>query len=91
MFTDVDTVDPTIACPPDQTAQTTGGLDVQVSWPAPTVSDDNPGVTYVCYPASNDPFSVGVHTVTCTATDAGGNSAECMFTVTVEGNVLFFV
>src|SRR6185503_12292687 len=48
-----------------------------------TASDNCPGVTVVCTPASGSCFPVGTTTVTCTATDASGNTATCSFTVTV--------
>src|SRR5262249_38763837 len=38
--------------------------------------------TYVCSPPSGSSFPVGATTVTCTATDAAGNSASCSFTIT---------
>ena len=37
----------------------------------------------VCNPPSGSCFPVGVTTVTCTATDASGNTATCSFTVSV--------
>jgi hypothetical protein len=37
----------------------------------------------VCSPASGSTFPVGTTTVTCTATDASGNTATCSFTVSV--------
>ena len=41
--------------------------------------------TVTCDPASNSFFPVGTTTVTCTATDAGGNTiATCIFMVTVN-------
>ncbi|WP_423219974.1 HYR domain-containing protein [Bacillus luti] len=50
----------------------------------PTVTDNCPGVTFSCSPASGSFFSVGTTPVTCTATDASGNTATCSFTVTVN-------
>jgi hypothetical protein len=44
--------------------------------------DDAPMI--VCEPASGSVFPVGTTTVTCTATDAMGNSSTCSFDVTVE-------
>jgi len=40
-------------------------------------------VTVVCNPPSGSCFPLGVTTVTCTATDASGNTATCSFTITV--------
>ena len=64
-----------VACPP--TTSTT------VTYPAPTATDNCPGVTTACIPASGSTFPVGTTTVNCTATDTAGNTATCSFTVTV--------
>jgi hypothetical protein len=37
----------------------------------------------VCTPPSGSCFPIGVTTVTCTATDASGNTATCTFTISV--------
>jgi hypothetical protein len=87
----VDTQPPTITCPPNQTAVTNqnvcappGTTPCQiVTFPAPTASDNCPGVTVACNPASGSCFPTGTTTVTCTATDASGNTATCSFTTTV--------
>jgi len=50
---------------------------------APVASDNCPGVTFACSPASGSTFPVGTTTVTCTATDTSNNTAQCSFTVTV--------
>lgn len=81
-----DTQPPTITCPANVTAMTTASCPISaggsVSFPAPTASDNCPGVTTVCVPASGSMFPVGTTTVTCTATDASGNTASCSFSVT---------
>ena len=42
----------------------------------------------ICNPASGSSFEPGVHTVTCSALDAAGNSRQCTFKVTVHpGNL----
>jgi len=83
-----DTQAPTITCPPDQSAVTNQGTCPSpscavVTYPAPVVSDNCPGVGVVCNPASGSCFPAGVTTVTCTATDASGNMATCSFMLTV--------
>ncbi len=82
-----DTQPPQITCPSNVTAVTaltcpasTGSV---VDFPPPTVSDNCPGVTVQCTPPSGSVFPVGTTTVTCTATDASGNTATCSFTLTV--------
>jgi uncharacterized repeat protein (TIGR01451 family) len=79
---------PTIgACPSDITTNTDSGLcTAVVSYTAPTGSDNCPGVTVACAPASGTAFNKGTTTVTCTATDGAGLTATCTFTVTVNDN-----
>src|SRR5262249_39691531 len=48
-----------------------------------TASDNCPGVTTACVPPSGSCLPVGATTVTCTATDASGNTAMCSFSITV--------
>jgi hypothetical protein len=51
-----------------------------------TATDDVDGpITPTCTPASGTTFAPGTTTVTCTATDAAGNTATASFTVTIEG------
>src|SRR5439155_23969388 len=52
----------------------------------PPASDNCPGATTSCSPASGSPFAEGTSTVNCTATDAHGHTALCSFTVTVTDN-----
>jgi hypothetical protein len=55
-----------------------------VNYPAPLVSGGTGNIVVVCNPPSGSAFPVGSTTVTCTATDAAGNSAVCSFIVTVN-------
>jgi hypothetical protein len=85
-----DTQPPTITCPANITAVTDqtvcpapGSTVCQVvTFPPPVATDNCPGVTVACVPPSGTCFNVGVTTVTCTATDASGNTATCSFTIT---------
>src|SRR5215211_2379193 len=61
-----------------------GNRGAVVAYLSPLASDNCPGVTTLCSPASGSFFPVGTTPSTCTATDAGGNTATCVFTVTVE-------
>ncbi len=81
-----DTQNPTITCPANQTAieNPPQSGSATVTYPAPTATDNCPGVTASCVPASGSSFPVGVTTVNCTATDAAGRTATCSFTVTVN-------
>jgi uncharacterized delta-60 repeat protein len=79
-----DIIPPTIACPTGIQVVTPRPLDAcaAVVYPPPVVGDNLPGATVVCAPPSGSCFPVGTTTVTCTATDAAGNTAACSFTVT---------
>ncbi len=82
-----DTQAPTITCPANKTqANDPNQCGAVVTYSSPTVSDNCPGVTVMCTPASGSFFPVGTTTVTCTASDASPNSpnASCTFTVTVQ-------
>ena len=84
-ITVVDTQPPSITCSPNitTTAVVPGGTTAVITFPPPTASDNCPGVTAVCTPPSGSSFPAGTTTVTCTATDASGNTATCSFTVNV--------
>ncbi|HJQ26201.1 MAG TPA: HYR domain-containing protein [Blastocatellia bacterium] len=77
---------PTIRCPENvsMTLPATQSSAV-VNYPAPTVSDNLPGVTVSCTPPSGSTFPVGTTTVTCAAVDASGNRSTCGFNVTLTG------
>ncbi len=80
-----DTQPPTITCPANITAVTSicAGSSQVVTYPPPTASDNCPGVTVACVPPSGSTIPIGTSTVTCTATDASGNTATCSFTVSL--------
>ncbi len=79
----LDLAGPQISCPGNISLTTDAGQCTasNVTYTA-TVSCSN--VTTVCVPPSGSAFSIGVSNVTCTATDAGGASNSCSFTVTVS-------
>jgi HYR domain-containing protein len=77
-----DTQEPTITCPSNITQTTRGKKCVAISYPTPIVNDNCPS-NVACVPPSGSCFPIGTTTVTCTATDSGGNSATCSFTVTL--------
>jgi hypothetical protein len=82
-----DTQPPSITCPANVTALTARACPAPttnvVNYPAPTVTDNCPGVTVSCVPPAGSTFPLGTTTVTCTATDTSGNTATCSFTVTL--------
>ena len=74
----VDTTPPTIVCPADITAES----GTPVTWEATATDNVDASVAVTCVPPSGSSFPLGATTVTCTATDAAGNSSSCSFTVT---------
>ncbi|MGB8509225.1 MAG: HYR domain-containing protein [Pyrinomonadaceae bacterium] len=82
-----DTQTPVISCPSNITVTESapGSGSANVTFPAPTVVDNDPNVQVTFNPPSGSSFTVGgsPHTVTATATDVSGNTASCTFTVTV--------
>ncbi len=80
----VDTTPPAMADPPPVAATTTNAAGKTVSWSDVTGTDIVDGtVTATCSPSSGSNFSVGTTSVSCTATDAHGNSATKGFNVTL--------
>jgi len=78
-----DETPPEITCPDDVTLECTGDGSATYTF-APTVSDDcDPEPVVSADPPSGSSFPLGTTTVTITATDAAGNSAQCTFDVTV--------
>jgi hypothetical protein len=80
----VDAEAPVVVCPADVTTKATSNAGAVVSYTAPTATDNCGAASVVCAPASGSTFGIGVTTVTCTATDTAGNTAECSFGVTVD-------
>lgn len=80
-----DTTPPVLAnVPSDQTVEATGPDGATVTWQDPTATDDSdPAPSVSCSPASGSTFAIGDTAVTCTASDASGNSSQASFTVSV--------
>ena len=79
----VDNEAPVITCPADITQNVDEGeCEAVVTYAAAATDNCSAVVTYDI--ASGTVFSVGTTTVTATATDPAGNTAQCSFTVTVE-------
>jgi hypothetical protein len=80
-----DIEDPVITCPANITVtESVPGSGEAVVTYNPTATDNGP-VTVTSSPASGSTFTIAnsPHTVTATATDAGGRTDSCTFTVTV--------
>ena len=86
MVTVNDTQAPTITCPANITQGTASNqCSAVVAYPAPTVSDNCPGVGVpACNPPSGSTFAKGTNTVNCSVSDASANTANCSFTVTIN-------
>jgi hypothetical protein len=79
----VDGEPPRITCPAPVT-KTTNKCALNVTYPAPTATD-NCAVSYVTStPPSGSSFPIGTNLVTCTAVDVSGNSVTCTFPVIVR-------
>jgi large repetitive protein len=82
-ITVVDTEPPAITTPPNLVRTATSSSGTAVTYTAPIATDNAGTPAVTCAPASGTVFRLGVSTVTCTATDATGNTARSTFTVTV--------
>ncbi len=79
-----DTTAPSITCPSDVTLQAGGGGQATYTGPGATASDTcDPALVITSDPPLPATLSMGVHTITYTATDASNNSTQCTQTVTV--------
>ena len=88
-----DTEAPVItACPADQSFDPqTDQVTATATWTEPTASDNTGFVTLTSTQNPGDMFPIGATLVTYTATDASGNKAICLFTVTVTGNLFIYI
>ncbi len=78
---------PSITCPGNQTVSTNSSCEGVVGTHSAVSATDNCGTPTVSQSNSGDGILSGHNnsqTVTLTATDAGGNSANCSFTVTLK-------
>ncbi|HET8528173.1 MAG TPA: PKD domain-containing protein [Gaiellaceae bacterium] len=80
-----DTTAPTISgVPAAATVPATSPAGAVYSYAQPTATDDVDGpVAVVCTPAAGSTFPLGTTTVSCSASDAAGNTATASFTITV--------
>ena len=72
-----------ISCPGNQSASSTNGSPVAVTFSAPTTSGGLPPVQVTCTRTSGSLFPVGMTEVQCTATDAAPATRSCTFAVSV--------
>lgn len=79
---------PQIICIAPVSIDNVAGSSQDVTYAAPQVSAGAPPVNVTCSPASGTPFPIGETTVACTAADALGRQASCLFTVTLRHKAL---
>src|ERR671931_2521005 len=80
-----DTTPPTVTPPANVSTSTDNPGGKAVTYGDATANDIVDGsLTPTCSPASGSNFPVGTTTVTCSATDAHGNTGSASFTVTVS-------
>jgi hypothetical protein len=84
-FSRVDTTPPVVTVPAGLAVDATSPAGANVTYSASARDGVDPSPTLVCAPASGSTFAIGTTTVSCTATDAAGNSASARFDVHVRG------
>jgi gliding motility-associated-like protein len=80
---------PSIACPPNITANNDAGIcGALVNYGVPTIADNCTGLTFsvISGMPSGSTFPVGLSTVTYEVVDASFNTAQCSFDITVNDN-----
>ncbi len=80
-----DTVPPTIAAHGNVTVDATSAAGAIVDFVVTATDNVSPPPSVSCSPVSGSTFPIGTTTVTCTATDLAGNSANGSFDVFVKG------
>lgn len=78
-----DVVDPILVVPDAIVVEATSPSGAEVSFAATATDETDPNPTVVCDPPSGSTVPLGTATVTCSATDAAGNSASASFQVSV--------
>lgn len=84
VFLGPDTVDPVVAALSDIEVDADDAMGTNVTYTATATDDRDGDLTATCVPASGALFPIGDTEVTCTATDAAGNTDSATFTVTVN-------
>ena len=82
--TPIDTTPPVVTVPADMTVEATSAAGAVATFSASASDLVDGALTPICAPASGSTFALGTTTVTCTATDAAGNTGSASFDVTVE-------
>ena len=80
-----DQTPPRMILPGPLPVDATSPAGVPMTFHVSATDDVDPSPTVTCLPASGATFPIGTSTVTCTASDASGNTTTGSFTVTVRG------
>jgi len=80
----LDTTAPVVTVPSSITAAAAGPAGVTVTFSALATDSVSGSLATACAPASGSLFPLGTTSVTCSATDAKGNTGSSVFTVTVR-------
>jgi hypothetical protein len=84
-FKVVDTTAPVVTVPANITVNAVSPAGAPVSFSASATDAVDGPITPSCSPDSGSTFPIATTTVTCTATDAAGNTGTATFTVLVRG------
>src|SRR5205823_3577871 len=79
-----DTTAPVVTVPADITAEATSAAGATVNYGVVKANDIVDGTVTPACSALSGQFPLGATTITCTAKDAHGNSAQASFTVTIR-------
>ena len=79
----MDTTAPAVTVPDDRTLEATGPGGASTTYDATATDTVDGDLAATCAPESGSTFPLGPNTVTCSATDAAGNTGEKTFTVRV--------
>lgn len=79
-----DTTAPVVTVPADIAVEADSPQGSVVAYTASAVDDVDGPLVPSCSPPSGTTFALGATTVTCSATDAAGNTGSASFTVTVQ-------
>jgi uncharacterized delta-60 repeat protein len=83
-----DTAPPTLRLPESVTSKATSLAGATVAFVVTASDNMDPNPVVICTPPSGSTFPIGTTTVTCTATDAAGNTSSGSFTVDVSALVV---
>ena len=78
-----DTIPPVIVTPNDRAVEATNSNGSIVTFSVSATDNIDGSISVSCSPTSGSMFSLGITTVTCSATDSSGNTATKSFTINV--------